>query len=240
MSEYVIKLAGALPKEAPNGWANRELAEELWHAKIEGRNVQPRVAVLIYDVQDAGINKNGDHVVTVRVLRVQPVDSLSNRRALEQVLLSEYREQTGSHTVPYEIAGITKQAFVDLPKTNDEIDLEEADEQDSMSPTDELRRHLERVHGIADAHTYTAQEADSKHEDEHAGFLPDVLAHEPDWIGWTRVDIEAATAETDGEDGVILTPLADPGDGSDLADGGIVEDDEPQERPLIAGPSFSN
>lgn len=231
MPEYVIKLAGALPKEATNGWADDVLAEELWRAKIEGRNIQPRVAVLIYDVQEAKVDKSGAHVVTTRVRRVQPVDSMANRRLLEQVLLSEYREQTGSHTVPFDVAAITKQAFVDLPKTDDEIDMEEADEQDSMSPTDELRRHLERVHGIGEAHLYTAQEADAKHEAEHDGLMPSVLDHEPDWIGWTRVDIEAATAETDGQEPEGQEPIPDP-DADDEAD-------EPRERPLVAGPSFT-
>lgn len=203
MSEFAIKLAGALPKGDPNGWADPQLAEELARTVTEGRSVQPRVAVVVYDAKAVNVATDGEVTVTVRVRRVQPVSSMTNRRTIEQVLLTEYREQTGAAMLPFDVEAVTKQAFVDLPKTDEEIDAEEADEQDRMSPTDELRRHLERVHGVAEAHLLTAEEADAKHEAEHDGDMPEVLAHDRDWLGWTRVDLEAAQAESDGREEVL-------------------------------------
>lgn len=207
MSEFHVKLAGALPKGDPNGFADAVLAEELARTVVEGRAFQPRVAVIVYDAKAATVGTDGEVTVTVRVRRVQPVASDVNRRAIEQVLLSEYREQTGAHTLPFDVEGVTKAAFVDLPKTDEEIDAIEADEQDNMSPTDELRRHLERVHGVKEAHLLTPEAADAKHESEHDGDMPEVLAHNRGWFGWTRADIEAATAESDGDDPDDPDPL---------------------------------
>jgi hypothetical protein len=200
MTEYQIKLAGALPKGDPNGFADPVLAEELARTVVEARAFQPRVAVIVYDAKSATVGTDGEVTVTVRVRRLQPVASMTNRRAIEQVLLSEYREQTGAHVLPFDLESVTKAAFVDLPKTNEEIDAQEADEQDHMSPTDELRRHLERVHGVPEAHLLTPEAAEAKHEAEHAGDMPDVLAHDREWLGWTRADLEAAQAESDGDD----------------------------------------
>lgn len=205
MSEFIIKLAGALPKaEAQtNGWDDSLLAQELWETKIEGRHVQPRVAIVIYGVQEAKVDKKGDQVVTVDVRRVQPVATVDSRRALEGILTVEYRAQSGAHILPYEVEQITKAAFIDLPRTTEEIDAREAEELDHMSPTDELRRHLERLHGHEGAHLYTAEEADAKHRADHDGNLAEGLEHNIDWIGWTRADIELAAG--DGEDDSIQT-----------------------------------
>lgn len=222
MPEYLNKLSGALPKGTSNGFADDVLAEELWSAKIEGRNVQPRAAVIIYDVAEAKVNKDGDHVVTCRILRIQPVSSLTNRRALEKVLISEYREQTGAHLLPYDVESVAKQAFIDLPKTDEEIDAIEADEQDHMSPTDELRRHLERVHGIAEAGTFTPEEADSRHTADHDGDMPDVLQHDREWLGWTRADLEATEAEADDDGGDNPHPS---GTGEEYSDPAPLRDD---------------
>lgn len=221
MPEYIIKLAGALPKGDVNGWADEQLAEDLWHRKVEGRAIQPRVAVIIYGVREAKVDKNGDCVTTAEVLRVQPVAGNEHRRQLEQMLLAEYRSQTGAVMAPFDVESITKQAFVDLPKTNEEIDQLEAEELDLMSPTDELRRHLERVHGVEGASVMTAEESDSKHQAEHDGAMEEVLGHAHDDIFWTRADLEERIAlagdveedessdpdERNGETGVILTPL---------------------------------
>lgn len=45
--------------------------------------------------------------------------------------------------------------------------------------------------------------------------MPEMLQHDREWHGWTRADLEASEAESDGdpdgpgENGVILTPLSD-------------------------------
>jgi hypothetical protein len=68
-----------------------------------------------------------------------------------------------------------------------------------MSPDDELRQHLDRVHGRENAHLLIDSEAEHLHRTDHDGGLPVALNHDPEWIGWTRADLEAATAETDDE-----------------------------------------
>jgi hypothetical protein len=198
--EYKVRLTAALPKGPANGWDDVQIAEALARARVEQRTELPRVAIIVYGVRNAEISK--DHVTTavLEILRVQPVISEQGRRAVEVMLADEYAEQTGEMMLPFDLASLSKSAFADLPRTASEIDQTEEDERDGMSPTDELRRHLERVHGRDDAASLTALEAEHRHEADHDGDLPDVLAHDREWMGWTRADIEAATAETDGEE----------------------------------------
>jgi hypothetical protein len=197
--EYKVRLTAALPKGDGNGWDHALLAEKLGRTRVEQRTERPHVALVVYGVRNAEISK--DHVVTavLELLWVQPVQTEEGRRQAEQMLADEYAYQAGGAMLPYELASLSKAAFVDLPRAASAIDEEELAEQDTMSPTDELRRHLERVHGRADAAGMTALEAEHRHGADHAGDLPDVLQHEEGWIGWTRADIEAATAETDGD-----------------------------------------
>lgn len=218
MSEFQIKLAGALPKGDPNGWADEILAEELARTVTEGRQLQPRAAVIIYDAKSVNLGTDGTVTVNVRVRRVQPVVDDAHRRSIEQILVEAYRAQTGAAILPFDVESVTKAAFVDLPKTDEEIDQQEAEEQDNMSPTDELRRHLERVHGVESAHLMTAEEADAKHEAEHDGDMPDVLAHDRDWLGWTRADLEAAEAESE-ESGAGADDMVADGDETGVDDG---------------------
>lgn len=202
MSQFIIKLAPALPRDDNNGFDDTLLAQQLWDAKIEGHAVQPRVAVVIYGAEEAKVDKKGDQVVKVDVMRVQPVISVDSRRAIEAILKAEYTKQTGAHLLPYEVERVTKQAFVDLPKTVEEIDAEEAEQLDHMSPTDELRKHLERVHGHGEgALVYTEEEAQSKHRTDHEGdLLTGGMEHDESWIGWTRADIELAAGDSEDDE----------------------------------------
>jgi hypothetical protein len=138
---------------------------------------------------------------------VQPVQSEDGRRVAETMLADEYAYQSGGAMLPFELASLIKATFADMPRTPSQIDEIEREQQDTMSSTDELRRHLERVHGRDDAAAMTALEAEHRHEADHAGDLPEVLDHLPTWIGWTRADIEAATADegeiTDGDGNLI-------------------------------------
>jgi hypothetical protein len=198
--EYKVRLTAALPKGDGNGWDHALLAEKLGRPRTERRAEQPHVALIVYGVRTVDLGKDGIITSVLELARVQPVQSEEGRRLAEQMLADEYAYQNGGAMLPYELASLSKAAFVDLPRTASAIDEEELAEQDTMSPTDELRRHLERGHGRADAAGMTALEAEHRHEADHAGDLPEMLAHEPDWIGWTRADIEAATSETDGEE----------------------------------------
>lgn len=198
--EYKVRLTAALPKGDGNGWDDATLAERLGRPRIEQRDERPHVALIVYSTQKAEISK--DHVTTavLELRRVQPVLSAVGRRLAEQMLADEYEAQTGGAMLPYDLASLSKSAFADLERTPSDVDEAELAERDLMSPTDELRRHLERVHGRAEASTMTALEAEHRHGADHDGDLPVALSHEADWIGWTRADLEAATAEADGED----------------------------------------
>ncbi len=238
MSESIIKLAAALPKgEGVNGFDDDALAGDLWTAKIEGRSGTPRVAIIVYGVKEAKVDKNGDRVSVVEALRVQPVKTEAGRREVESLLLSEYVAEHGD-ILPFDVTHVTKPAFADLPRSTDEVDQEEERERENMSPHDELRRHLERVHGRADAHLLTDGEADHRHEADHDGDMPNELQHDREWIGWTRADIEAATADSDEdpharEDDAQL-PLADRGDWDPATDANELAAGD-NVRPLFSG-----
>ena len=196
--DYTVKLAAALPKGAANGWADQDIASSLYRTRAARREEQPHVAILIYGIKKAEALDDDVNQTTIKVLRAQPVLSEEGRRTIERLLVEEYGEQTMGLTMPFELAALSKRAFADLPRTAAEVDEEESAEQDRMSPTDELRRHLERVHGRAEAAGMTAEEADHRHDADHEGDLPSELAHDREWMGWTRADIEAAEAESDG------------------------------------------
>jgi hypothetical protein len=240
VSESIIKLAAALPKgEGVNGFDDEVLGDDLWTAKIEGRSGTPRVAIIVYGVKEAKADKNGDRVVVVEALRVQPVKTEEGRRAVETLLLDEYVGEHGD-ILPFDVKHVTAPAFADLPRSTDEVDQEEERERETMSPHDELRRHLERVHGRADSHLLTDGEADHRHEADHDGDLPGELEHERDWIGWTRADIEAATAESDGdphahEDDSDQLPLGEVGGGKTDGDAVVDAEVESNVHPLFSG-----
>jgi hypothetical protein len=198
MSEYRVKLAAALPKGESNGFADYTIVGALAETTIEGHSVQPRVALMVYDVKTTGIDPDdGTKTVVLRIRRVQPVLTVEGRRQAEQMLADEFAAQTGQAMLPYDLSALSKSAFADLPRSTEEIDQREADEQDLMSPTDELRRHIEVVHGSEDARTMTAEEAEEKHRADHDGDVLGPLDHDREWFGWTRADLEQAEFQAD-------------------------------------------
>jgi hypothetical protein len=198
--EYTIKLDAKLPKGDPNGFDDGVIAEEHARARLEGRD-RMYVAVILYDVHPAAVGADGVTTAKARVRRVQPVQTDDGRRAVEGVLRDEYTARHGGAMLPFEVASVTKAAFADLPRTPSEVDEEEERERENMSPHDELRRHLERVHGRADAHLLTDAEAAHRHEADHDGDMPEMLQHDREWTGWTRADLEAAEAESEESGG---------------------------------------
>jgi hypothetical protein len=197
--ELIVKLAGQLPKGESNGLADLATNLAVYRDKMEHRYLPPRVALVVYDVREAKAGKDGIDVVTYEVSRIEPVTTTAGRRLAEQMLEDEFSARTGQAIMPFELAQLSKAAFADLPRTPDEIDEKQARERDLMSPTDELRKHLSVVHGVTDAHLLTAEGADSRHDADHETnmFLDGPLAHEKDWVGWTRADLEEAEIEAD-------------------------------------------
>lgn len=209
--EHIIKLAGKLPKGDPNGFDDILLAEQIGEAKrLHGRGGM-YVAVVVYDVSNADVGDNSTVTVKARPRYVQPVLTEDGRQAVETVLRDEYRAQRGV-PMPYEVEAVAKAAFADLPRSPAELDEIEERERERMSPVDELRMHLKRVHGRGDdIDGMTDAEVEHRHAADHDGDLPEQLAHDRTWIGWTRADLEAAEAESDDEpdDGELpVAPVA--------------------------------
>jgi hypothetical protein len=187
VTEYKVTLAGTLPKGDPNGLNNQLLAEKLFRTRAEGRVETPVPLVMLCGVRNADHGKDGINTVKVEVLWAEPVRESEDRRAIKGVLAAEYLARTGAFVLPFELSELLTAAFRDLPLTAEEQNRVEAAEQDMMSPTDELRRHLEVVHGVAGAKGLTALEAENRHEVQHAAGAEHAL----DWHGWTlaeRVD----------------------------------------------------
>ncbi len=199
MADDRIKLVAKLPKGELDGFASGLLADDLCTAVTEHRQPRPLAAILILDVKKVEVDpESGDRTAHLQIRRAQPVLGVAGRKAVEEVLFEEYSTEHGP-VLPFEVSQITKLAFADLPRDPSEVDAMEERERDAMTPLDELRRHLGRVHGREDAHLMTKEEAEHRHSADHDGDLPAELAHEADWHGWTRSDIEAAEAEADGQ-----------------------------------------
>lgn len=196
--ELIVKLAAALPKGEANGLGDYATSEEAFRKKIQHRYDAPKVALVVIGVREAKAGKDGIDTVTHEILRVEPVTTTEGRRQAEQMLIDEYAARTGQGVLPFDLSQLSKAAFADLPKTAEQIDQAQEREREHMSPLDELRRHLEIVHGTKGARTLTDTEAEEEHRKDHdGGQLPEALAHEPDWHGWSRADLEQAEIETD-------------------------------------------
>jgi hypothetical protein len=202
MSDDTIKLVAKLPKGELNGFAFGTLAEGLCTQVEEGRAPVPLAAVLLLDVKKVEIDPDtGERTAHLQVRRAQPVLSVDSRRKVEEVLFDEYAAEHGP-VLPYDVQAVTRAAFRDLPRSAAEVDQREAQEQEVMTPSDELRKHLERVHGADGAHLLTDGEAEERHRKDHEGdLLSDGLGHDPSWHAWTRAELEiAAAAGLDEED----------------------------------------
>lgn len=223
MSDDNIKLAAALPKGELNGFLDGVLAEDLCTKVTEGRVPAPMVAILVLDIKKVEVDpESGARTAHLRIRRAQPVLGTESRRKAEEVLFDEYSIEHGP-VLPFDVQSVTKAAFADLPRSTEEVDQLEEREREGMSPADELRKHLERVHGRTESHLLTDGEAEEQHRSDHDGnFLLEVgSVHADDWHGWTRADLETAAAVYDGENedvdasgpddrnDIILMPLPD-------------------------------
>lgn len=218
MAENRIKLVAALPKgDGLNGFNDSILAEKLIRTVVDGGTVRPRVALIVYDVKKVEVGDSGTDTAVVQLRRVQPISSVEGRRDAERILREEYVTDHGE-PVPYDLVALSRVTFGDLPRETDEIDRREEQEREQMTPHDELRRHLERVHGLDGAGTLTDTEAESAHQREHDSVDLGAFDHAIDWHGWTRADIEVATADSDGDNGAT-----DMGEGTLPLDGAEVE-----------------
>jgi hypothetical protein len=195
---YKVKTSMALPKDDGNGLEG-DLATNIVETVLSGRQVRPRVALLVFD---AGIEVKPDSTtsVTVRALQVLPVVGKDNRRQLEVMLRDEYCAQTGALSLPFELDLLLRQTFGDLPKTAEQIDEDQALQRETMTAADELRQHLRVVHGTDGTAGMTEAEARAAHDADHAdggAVLPEALRHEPGWIGWSRADLELAEIQAE-------------------------------------------
>lgn len=213
MTEYKVKLVPAFPKGEGNGF-DYTIAVPMGDAGLAGKDVPPGVALLVYGLKDAKRDKDGVITAAIEVRRIEPVTTETGRRLVEQLLVDEFSARTGEAALPYDLSALSKALFADLPRSIEETDRIEAGEQDLMSPTDELRRHLERVHGHEDAGTYTAEEAEEKHRADHDGSVLGPLEHNRDWFGWTRADLEAAADEGAEDSSAWRDDESEPGETS--------------------------
>lgn len=199
MSDYKIKLGATLPKGDPNGF-DYELAEELCNDVAAGRAIVPKVAVLVYDVKKIEIDADGTRTAVVRVRRVQPVEGREGLRHCRQILHDEYARKHGE-VLPFDLTALSKAAFAELGFDASEQDVAEEEEREQMSPLDELRRHLQVVHGVDDASSMTEFEVETRHKSDHEpDVLPEGMRHPEDDHFWTRADIEARTSQDDDPD----------------------------------------
>lgn len=229
---YKAKLLSELPKEHGNGFDGSLLAE-IAERLLSRQGVRPRVALVILEGEKAEAKADGTVIATLRASWVQPVLTPEVRRVCQQMLREEYLAADGAITLPFELDTLQAQTFGDLPRTASEVDDDQARERLDMTIVDELRRHLEVLHGVQDAEGLTAQEAHRLHDAEHAdgGAAMDPLSrHAPDFIGWTRAELEAAQIVSEeyasvglSEEDIMLAAAAD-------AAAPVVGDDESSYR----------
>lgn len=197
---YICKLKTALPKSATLNGLDEQLAEKLWTEDRNEHQVPPVVAVVVFDVDDTRKPRGKDRPAILEVAAVEQVTDVSDLRTVRDILRSASQTRLGGDVVPFDLADVLKRAFASLPRTVEQVDADEAEQQESMTGGDELRMHLDRVHDHSDTAGMTDGEATDLHDQDHdERLLAEEFEHSPDWIGWTRADMEIASigAEAD-------------------------------------------
>lgn len=227
--EIQVKLAAALPKTMDtNGLGDQHTNRKLYQEKIRSGTVPPRVAIVVFGDIEAARTKDGEGRVTHTIAWIEPVTSDDARRVVEKMLPEEHSRRTSAFVLPHELATLLRDAFADLPVTDEQRDEREERERERMTPADELRRHLDVVHGIDGTAVLTETEAAAKHQAEHDGGDLGPLEHRAEWTGWSRADLEAEEFAADDRGDVDSAALAANGDAFDdeaeAATGGLDED----------------
>lgn len=189
-----VKMAAALPKGKANGLT--EMARQLVREMVELDRSDVRPALVLFSVKEVKV-ASGSSTPVVQIIRFEPLTDVGHQMTAERMLVEEYRKRTGKGVMEYDLTAAMEAAFMSARDAAAQDEREEA-ERESMSPADEMRRHLERIHGVDNARGFTDQEAADRHARDHDNDgvgLDETNRHEADWIGWTRLDVEVATAD---------------------------------------------
>lgn len=156
-----------------------------------------------------------EHTAVVFIARINALTTITRLRAAQAMLIEEVSARRGEGTMlPFDVKkGIDDMfAGVNLEDVErEELDAKEADEDGRLTENDRLRKHLVAVHKLDDhGLAWDGTDADVNREHERLHETPEdgAPAHDAEWLGWTRLDLETAEADGDGE-----TPDDDAGHG---------------------------
>lgn len=204
---YQIQFGSKLPDYPEANGFDVEHAQTLVGEWQRSRTVRPRVAVILYDVGEVKSKADGTDTAVARLRWVQRVEDRENLRAVRQMLEAEYLTQRDAMILPAELDALRREAFWGVDLATDEIDEEQARRAETMTKTDDLREHLKTVHRIA-ADGMTEAEMRREHDADHAysGMaMAEGHRHGEAWLGWMRVDLEAAEIEADDHRDDVLS-----------------------------------
>jgi hypothetical protein len=241
------ELSSTRPKD--DAWGVRRAVEEA-AAELLKTGHSPHIpAIAILKVKLLKTQPGEDGPVHVPVVELVSLEALNGEKARQRahlLILEESQKRlspdgTGQQTLPFELKQMIDEAFGGRDPETVFTDRQQADEDADLSDVDRCRKHLIAVHGYDQATVDTWEVADvwRTHDNDHDALdaargrgednVDGTPVHERDWHGWTRVDLAAAEAESDGADAEKL-PEANQTD---------AENDEHDGLPLhmIGGPS---
>lgn len=88
-----------------------------------------RVGVILFNVPNANVDyEKNTTTVKARIKRIEVIDDPEDSAIIQQVLMRQYERRTGNSTLPFEMAGVEKNAFEDIDVNDpDDVAMEDMD-----------------------------------------------------------------------------------------------------------------
>lgn len=92
---FKVALAGTLPSEQANGWADEEFAE-----KLDQNRAATRYALVAYSVMHAKeVTATGKKILTIQLQRIEPIPA-EDEAEMASTLSNYFEDRTGQTMLP--------------------------------------------------------------------------------------------------------------------------------------------
>jgi hypothetical protein len=196
------KFSAEVPKG--DGWGvDKAVAAAV--KKILNGEKSPLIPVIgVIDIKAVTTDpETGNVIATVRVRRLESLDDLETIREGQRVLMRAWAAKRGEGAMlPFEEKEFIERAFDGFDVAEIEQDEKEALEDQDLSESDRLRKHLQTVHGWEETDIRLAMEDSAlrqEHVQEHEVPEPSYPQHDVEWWAWRRVDLDAAESAVEDE-----------------------------------------
>jgi hypothetical protein len=208
----VAKLTTSKPKD-PDMWGIEQVCAKAGRQFMATGHSDPIPVVAVMSVKKVETEADDElpvHTAVMEFRRLEAVTDPELKRVARAVIDRQAVMRRGvTGVLPFEERNLLDDALGRVFTADDarqERDEFESKVDAELTENDRLRRHLHVVHKFDAVEAFDAGIDDVQrwHDSEHNGPVPfgggDVGKHAEDWQGWTRLDLETAEADTDGDE----------------------------------------